>query len=264
MDYLNNKRIFVLDHSMAFRESLRIMLENYSASVESCAASDEAIMKIIRWHPHLLITGVEVGKINGYDLCLILKLMPDYASMPVILISSGDTDLTMRKASEAGADYYFRKDKKLVSNIATLLFQEIFIPQSSGRTSRKKHIENVLVVDDSRVMRQVIKNILTGAGIKKVFEAAHGLEALETLRSHRPDLVLSDWNMPRMNGLEFLKELRKNSDYDNIPVIMVTTESGKNNIKQAAEAGANGHLSKPFNAKNFTDMLAGFATNIKN
>lgn len=262
MENFTNRRVFLLDNSLAFRESLRIMLESHGAEVDTSAHSDEALMKIIHWHPHVLITGVEVGKINGYDLCLLLKLMPDYAGIPVILISCDDAGDTARKAANAGADYYFQKDRHLVSNIQSILAQKIFAAPIDTKPTRKKHVKTVLVIDDSRVMRQVIKNILQSVGIPRIIEASHGLEGLEMLKQNRPDLVLTDWNMPKMNGMEFLVEMRKNKEYDDISAVMVTTESAKRDIEKAAAAGANGHLCKPFNVQSFRDMLTDYATNI--
>ena len=104
----------------------------------------------------------------------------------------------------------------------------------------------VLVVDDSRATRAVLRQILKALGFD-VTEAGHGLEALERLKEMgKPDLVLVDWNMPEMNGYEFVQAVRAESDYDQIPLMMVTTETEVSQVTKALSAGANEYVMKPF------------------
>ncbi len=104
----------------------------------------------------------------------------------------------------------------------------------------------VLVVDDSRATRAVLRQILKALGFD-VTEAGHGLEGLERLKEmEKPDLVLVDWNMPEMNGYEFVQAVRAESDYDQIPLMMVTTETEVSQVTKALSAGANEYVMKPF------------------
>ena len=107
----------------------------------------------------------------------------------------------------------------------------------------------ILVVDDSLTMRKIIKNCLAKMGEKDVIEASDGVEALKQLENNQIDLILTDWNMPNMNGLEFLIKVRENEKYKNIPVIMVTTEAEKSSVIEAIKAGANNYVVKPFTPK---------------
>ncbi len=104
----------------------------------------------------------------------------------------------------------------------------------------------VLVIDDSRTVRAIIGKILRDHGLE-VIEAAHGQEGLERLRE-RPDigLVLVDWNMPVMNGLEFITAVRADRAHDAIRIMMVTTETEQEQVLKALAAGANEYLMKPF------------------
>ncbi len=113
----------------------------------------------------------------------------------------------------------------------------------------------ILVVDDSRAMRMIVRRTLRQAGFghHTVVEAADGAEALEEVQKARPDLVLSDWNMPVMNGLEFLKRLRAAGL--RVPFGFVTTERTSEMKRTAAEAGANFMISKPFTAEHFKQAL---------
>ncbi|HXZ84360.1 MAG TPA: response regulator [Myxococcota bacterium] len=104
----------------------------------------------------------------------------------------------------------------------------------------------VLVVDDSAIMRKVIEQILEMLGHEAV-PAANGVEAFERLKEHEDvQLILLDWNMPEMNGIEFLRAVKDRPGLAKIPVIMLTTESERRKMIEAIEAGAKHYLTKPF------------------
>jgi two-component system chemotaxis response regulator CheY len=105
-----------------------------------------------------------------------------------------------------------------------------------------------LIVDDSSVMRKIIERSLRQAGIElsEVFEAANGVEALAALGRTKVDLILSDINMPIMDGLEFVRQLQGVAEAKNIPVVMITTEGSETNVMQALSLGAKGYIRKPF------------------
>lgn len=102
----------------------------------------------------------------------------------------------------------------------------------------------ILTVDDSSTMRRIIKNTLSRIGYEDVVEAADGQDGLGKMTG--VDLVLTDWNMPEMDGLTFVKTLRADSKYDKIPIIMVTTEAAKKEILEAIKAGVSDYIVKPF------------------
>lgn len=107
-------------------------------------------------------------------------------------------------------------------------------------------LQTILAVDDSASMRQMVRYTLEGAGYK-VVQAADGIEALEFARSSRVDLVLADVNMPRMDGISLVRELRALPDYKFVPMLMLTTESGQETKLRGKQAGATGWIVKPFN-----------------
>lgn len=106
----------------------------------------------------------------------------------------------------------------------------------------------VLVVDDYATMRRIIRNLLTQIGFSDIEEAADGSEALTKLRAGGFGLVISDWNMEPMTGLQLLKEVRADARLKTVPFIMVTAESKTENVVAAKEAGVNNYIVKPFNA----------------
>ncbi len=116
---------------------------------------------------------------------------------------------------------------------------------------------NILIVDDSLSMRAVIRKIigLSGIGTDKCYEAQNGREALEVLAGNWVDIILSDINMPEMNGIEFLKALRSDQLFKEIPVILISTEANTERIKEAALLGARGFLKKPFVPEELRKLL---------
>ncbi|SFU46140.1 response regulator receiver protein [Nitrosomonas eutropha] len=112
-----------------------------------------------------------------------------------------------------------------------------------------------LVVDDFSTMRRIIRNLLKDLGFNNVEEAEDGAMALKKLRDSNFDFVVSDWNMPNMDGLTMLQNVRADSALKDIPVLMVTAEAKKENIIAAAQAGANGYIVKPFTAATLDEKL---------
>ncbi|ACM92066.1 chemotaxis response regulator [Nautilia profundicola AmH] len=114
----------------------------------------------------------------------------------------------------------------------------------------------ILVVDDSSTMRRIIVNTLARLGYKDVVQAADGVEAWEVMQAN-PDIgvVITDWNMPNMNGLELVKKIRAEEKYKDIPIIMVTTEGGKAEVITALKAGVNNYIVKPFTPQVLKEKL---------
>src|SRR4051794_3847553 len=113
-----------------------------------------------------------------------------------------------------------------------------------------------LVVDDFSTMRRIVRNLLKELGYTNVDEAEDGAMALSKLRSEPFDFVISDWNMPVMDGLTMLQTIRADASLAKMPVLMVTAEAKKENIIAAAQAGANGYVVKPFTAATLEEKLA--------
>jgi two-component system, chemotaxis family, chemotaxis protein CheY len=115
----------------------------------------------------------------------------------------------------------------------------------------------VLIVDDSSVMRKIVERSLRQAGLNPmtVFEAGSGVEGLEILSNQSVHLILSDINMPSMDGLEFLRQIRAQNLAAGVPVVMITTESSEEHVKQAILSGAQGYIRKPFTAEQVKERV---------
>ena len=117
---------------------------------------------------------------------------------------------------------------------------------------------NVLLVDDSMVIRKMLRRVLgeCGIGITEIFEAGDGSQALKQMEANQVHLVFCDVNMPVMGGLEFLEAFRQRAEWNAIPVIMVTTEGGMENVVKAVQLGAKGYIHKPFTTDEVKQKLA--------
>jgi two-component system chemotaxis response regulator CheY len=118
-------------------------------------------------------------------------------------------------------------------------------------------MKSILVVDDSRIMRNIVKNYFTEQRIPcQYVEASDGVEALDILMKQPIDLVLLDWNMPKLSGIDFLKKVRAINKYIKLPIIMVTSESAKYNVIEALKLGATDYIIKPINGKLFAEKIS--------
>jgi len=119
--------------------------------------------------------------------------------------------------------------------------------------------KKVLIIDDSNTMRKIISRSLRQAGLEfeTILEAGDGQIALDMLNQEKPDIILSDINMPNMNGIEFLKQKAANDSIKDIPVVMITTESGNDIITEAMNLGAKGSIKKPFTPDQVQSTLGG-------
>ncbi len=115
--------------------------------------------------------------------------------------------------------------------------------------------KKILVVDDFSTMRRILKNILKQIGFTNISEADNGTTALEELKKKKFDLIISDWNMPQMTGLDLLKTIRADDTLKDIPVLMVTAEAQKQNVIEAVKAGVTNYVVKPFTADSISEKI---------
>ncbi|MFY9399251.1 MAG: chemotaxis response regulator CheY [Desulfomonilia bacterium] len=113
----------------------------------------------------------------------------------------------------------------------------------------------ILVVDDFSTMRRIVKNILRQLNFNNIVEADDGASALDILQKEKIDMVVSDWNMPKMTGLELLKAIRSDDALKDIPFLMVTAEAQQENIIEAVKSGVSNYIVKPFTAETLSQKI---------
>jgi two-component system, chemotaxis family, chemotaxis protein CheY len=121
---------------------------------------------------------------------------------------------------------------------------------------------NLLIVDDSTAIRKILLRVLsqTGLPLGQVLEASDGQDALKLMETHQFALILSDINMPNMDGLQLLRALRASEQWKDVPVVMITTEGSQDKVQEAVDLGATSYVRKPFSADLLRDKLAGLLT----
>ena len=118
-------------------------------------------------------------------------------------------------------------------------------------------MKTVLVVDDSRIMRTIVKSYFSDLKIPcNYIEAVDGSEALEQLHKNPVNLILLDWNMPKISGIDFLKHVRSLKKFQDLPIIMITSEAAKYNVIEALKQGATDYIIKPINGKLFAEKMS--------
>ncbi len=124
---------------------------------------------------------------------------------------------------------------------------------------------NVLIVDDMAAMRKILRTLLTQLGFKNIDEAEDGKQALEKLRQNpnKYGLVVTDWNMPNMTGIELVQEIRKDESLKHLPILMVTAEAKKENVIAAIKAGVNNYIVKPFTAETLKEKIEAIFKSLK-
>ncbi len=114
---------------------------------------------------------------------------------------------------------------------------------------------SIITVDDSSTMRRIIKNTLQKLGFETILEAGNGVEALEVMSKNKVDMVVTDWNMPEMDGLTFVKAVRAKEEYKDLPILMITTEAAKEDILTALRSGVNNYVVKPFTPETLQEKV---------
>jgi two-component system chemotaxis response regulator CheY len=119
--------------------------------------------------------------------------------------------------------------------------------------------KDILIVDDSAAIRKILQRVLRQADVPMgdIYEAGDGVEALATLKERNIGLVLSDINMPNMDGLQLLSQIRASAEYKELPVLMITTEGSQAKVMEAVNLGASGYVRKPFTADQIKEKLTG-------
>lgn len=115
--------------------------------------------------------------------------------------------------------------------------------------------QSIITVDDSSTMRRIIKNTLQKLGFETILEAGNGVEALEVMSKNKVDMIVTDWNMPEMDGLTFVKAVRAKDEYKDLPILMITTEAAKEDILTALRGGVNNYVVKPFTPETLQEKV---------
>ena len=231
-------RILIVDDSAVVRKSLIKLLEEAGAEVTAAEDGEKGLEIALAQSFDLIITDVEMPKLGGYALCLKLKNNPATRSIPVIILSTQDSDEAIERGFQAGATAYISKSEAMSDLKKTI---EKVLNKSTFKQER-----TVLVVDDSKTIRFLVEKGLSEAGFH-VLTATNGKEGIDLVKIRTPDLILSDINMPEMNGIEFCKQLKTNAEWGAVPFVVMSSHSERSMVHGMIEQGATTYIVKPFN-----------------
>ncbi len=235
---MNNPRILIVDDSAVMRTSLARMVAPLSAVVQLASNGEEALAAALRDEIDLIISDVVMPKVDGIELCRQLKNHPSVRTKPVILLSSFDSDSDIERGFRAGATAYLSKSEGAQRILETV--------QQVLATSRRQRDQSILVVDDSNAIRKLVVSSLEEEGFF-VHQAADGVEALQLLEKLRPDLIISDIEMPGVNGFELCRAVRQRQELHDTPFIVMSSLTDRGSMKRMLQDGASAYLCKPFN-----------------
>ena len=186
----------------------------------------------------LIVSDIDMPKIDGIELCRSLKNTEATQGTPVVMVSTFDSDNDVDKGFQAGASAYLSKYA-----IQDSLFDTV---ESVLTKSRFKGERVVMVVDDSKVVLRIVEKGLAEAGFR-VITADNAKKALNLLETIQPDLILTDIEMPEINGFEFCKTVHKNPELSMVPIVAMSTKTDRGYMKRMVQNGASAYICKPFN-----------------
>ncbi len=235
---MNSPRILIVDDSAVMRTSLARLVAPVTTNILLAANGEEALATALRDEIDLIISDVVMPRVDGIELCRRLKEHPSARTKPIILLSSFDSDADIERGFRAGATAYLSKSDGAQHILETV--QEILA------SSRHQRNQTILVVDDSTAIRKLVVSSLEDEGFF-VHQATDGEQALRLLDQVRPDLILSDIEMPRINGFELCRTVKQNEELRDIPFIVMSSLTDRASMKRMLQNGASAYLCKPFN-----------------
>jgi len=238
MNSLHSPNILVVDDSSVMRRLLTKQLRDLGARVIQAGDGVNGLDIARKNKFDLIITDVDMPRMDGFGLCENLKKASETRGIPVVILSSMDSEKDIEKGFHAGAAAYVSKSdaSSQLSEIIDKVLQ----------TATFHHERLILVVDDSVTIRNIVKKALEKAGFK-VIAADNGQHALELVEAQEPDLILCDIEMPVMNGADLCRRLHQNERFGTIPFIVMSTKNDRAIMRRMLQWGATAYLTKPFN-----------------
>ncbi len=231
-------RVLIVDDSPTIRSALTKQLEKLRVVVTQAPDGVEGLRIARSSNVDLVITDIDMPRMDGFELCERLKKSPETRSIPVIILSSSEDERSIERGFKVGAAAYVAKAR--ASTELQDRIQQVF---DMGAMLQSR---SLLIVDDSNFIRQMLTENFLQASFQ-VMAASNGKEALELLRHRKPDLILSDLDMPEMDGYTFCKIVHSDKGLSNIPFIVMSTVSDRSLMRRMIQSGASGFLVKPFN-----------------
>ncbi|VAW70253.1 Chemotaxis regulator - transmits chemoreceptor signals to flagellar motor components CheY [hydrothermal vent metagenome] len=234
------------------RELKKAGIINFEIAIDG----ESAIKNMSQFRPDLVISTMYLPEMTGAELLLKMRDDEELKDVAFMLISSETGFEQIDPIRQAGVTAILPKPFDL-SQLKRGLYNTLDILNPSAMEIDDLNIEDlkVLVVDDSLMARNHIKRVLKGLGIENITEADDGASAVPILEAHFFDFIVTDYNMPQMDGKALLEHIRNSSNQRSIPVLMVTSEGNEGNLAAVEQAGVSGICDKPFEADTVREMI---------
>ncbi|KPA16776.1 response regulator receiver modulated metal dependent phosphohydrolase [Candidatus Magnetomorum sp. HK-1] len=230
--------ILLVEDSTMIRKYLRKVLSPLGMKITEASDGLMALKQIEENNFDLVVTDIDMPNMDGIELCQQLKKNPDTRSIPIIMVSSLDSDDDIDRGFQAGASVYISKTD--VQNRLCTAVEDVL----SKTSIRNRQV--ILVVDDSHIIRSIVEEGLCQAGFQ-VVTACNGREAMLVISIKKPDLILCDIAMPVMDGFEFCRMIKSDDSLKTAPFVVMSTNSERGQMKRMLEIGASAYIVKPFN-----------------
>ncbi|GAC03641.1 response regulator [Paraglaciecola chathamensis] len=250
--------IILVEPSDTQRKIISTLLHKENVeNVNAVSNVKEAIEAINKQGADLVVSSMYLEDGTGVDILKSIKNSPEHCSIPFMLVSSENRPEKLEEFKQAGVAAMLPKpfstenlSRALKASLDLINTEELDLNLFDVRQVR------VLLVDDSKLARNHIKRVLQGLGIEQIIEAENGASALTKLKEHTFDLVVTDYNMPEMDGRELSEFIRFNSETSHIPIIMVTSESVNSlHMANIHQTGVNALCDKPFEVEQVKMLL---------
>ena len=206
--------------------------------------------------PDLVISALHFADGTGLDLLTQLKKNPATADIGFMLVSSETSKAQLEQFKQSGVIAILPKPfSRLHLGKALNAAMDLLQPSELQLSLYDITDVRVLLVDDSKLARNHIRKVLSNLGINQITEAVDGQEAIQTLNNQLFDLVVTDYNMPEVNGQELTEFIRNSSSLSHIPVLMVTSEANESHLSNIAQSGVNALCDKPFEPETVRALL---------
>lgn len=250
--FYNDKRVLLADDSPTIRKIISGELQGFGfveSNIKEFANGKLALDFLKMQKVDLIVSDWNMPDMTGLELLHAVRADKNLSKIPFLMVTSEAEDHKKKEAFESGADQYVTKPFE-ASILERIIFQLLTL---TVVFKGKK----VLVLDDSPVMRTIVgKNLrLAGFHADNIMEAGSGEEAFAILLKQPVDLIMTDWYMPNMTGLEFTKKVRGDDKLKKIPILMVSSETHKEKIIEAIKEGISDYIIKPFNAVALQDKV---------
>lgn len=238
------------------------VIKNYLAdlgvkNVDVVTSAEEALVSMAAAPPDLTISAMHLPDMTGADLVTRMRAEPRFADIPFMLISSETSVRLLEPIRQAGVIAILPKPFDL-ENLRTALVGAVDLLDPTSLLDEEAYeLEGlrVLIVDDSSTSRRHIRRILDNIGLEYISEAENGREGMELMQHQEFDLVLTDYNMPEMDGEEFVRYVRQQSNQPGVPILMITSLHDDARLAQIEQEGVSAICDKPFEPRTMVELL---------